>query len=185
MQDGITAKPLVDIFTDLAGEQVVMSGDAYVSLKTKEVLAQHILEEGSGIYESLLLASHKEKRITDISSECEADIVSGFASSALGTQHIYQSDRDDQTNLIGMVAGGTEDYFKCFDGTAWGYKMHTATQLKQVLNDGKSVKLSKLQTFAQKKASVEAVFVSQVQGDGGAADLNEAVSIIEAITWQS
>ena len=92
-----------------------------------------------------------------MSLACEQDIINGFESDALGGVYTYQSDRDDQLNLIGMVAAGTDDYFKCSIGISkevWNYELHTATQLKQVLNDGKIIKLQKLQAFATKKTAV-------------------------------
>ena len=132
-----------------------------------------------------LLNRARWAQISIVSKDCELDIVSGFNSSAIGAIHTYQSDRDDQLNLIGVVSGGADDLFKCHDGSAWSYKPHTIAQLTQVLNDGKLVKLTKLQSFADKKALIEAVFISQTAGDGGAANLAEAIAQVEAIVWQS
>jgi len=103
------------------------------------------------------LYATKVPKLVTINAAAEAAIVSGFASSALGTAHTYQSDRDDQLNLVGMVVAGSDDYFKCTDanGVA-GYKLHTIEQLKQVLSDGKVVKLTALQHAGVLKAEVAA-----------------------------
>lgn len=103
---------------------------------------------------NLELNSYKTDTILGLSQSCEADIISGFTSNALGTAHTYQSDRDDQLNLIGMVSASMDDYFKCFDGTVWDYKLHTALQFKQVLIDGKNTKLTALQKFNTLKEQV-------------------------------
>ena len=103
------------------------------------------------------LTEVKARKTEEINSAAEAAIISGFASNALGAAHTYQSDRDDQLNLVGMVVAGSEYYFKCTDanGVA-GYKLHTIEQLKQVLSDGKVVKLTALQHAGVLKAEVAA-----------------------------
>lgn len=124
-----------------------------------------------------LLEDDKATKIDSLSKSCEFDIIAGFTSDALGATHTYQSDRDDQLNLIGMVSAGTDDYFKCHDGTAWSYQLHTIAQLKQVLADGKLIKLQKLQAFADKKAQVEAVAITDT------VTYADAVASLEAIVW--
>jgi len=104
-----------------------------------------------------ILSSAKSDKYDEISSKASATIMSGFASSALGASHTYQSDRDDQLNLVGMVVAGSDDYFKCTDanGVA-GYKLHTIEQLRQVLSDGKTIKLTILQHADVLKAQADA-----------------------------
>ena len=83
-------------------------------------------------------------------------------SSALGIEHKYQSELEDQTNLIGLVASGADDVFKSgnldIDGnvTSWEYKLHTIAELKQVLIDGKTMKQTALAKYYTLKAEVEA-----------------------------
>jgi len=110
------------------------------------------------------LEAVKGPKPATITAAAEAAIVSGFTSNALGTAHTYQSDRDDQLNLVGMVVGGTDDYFKCTDENGVsGYKLHTIEQFKQVLTDGKIVKLAILQhAGVLKEQVVEAETVEQV-----------------------
>lgn len=96
----------------------------------------------------------KEDRLILLKEECYNSIKSGFESNALGSTHTYQSDRDDQLNLIGAIASGEDTLFKCFDGSAWSYKNHTPQQLKAVINDGKQVKLLHLQKYGTLKDKI-------------------------------
>ena len=93
----------------------------------------------------------KYDKIIEVSKVCEALIVAGFTSDALGSDHFYQSDRDDQSNLVGLVTLGSDELFKCNDGTSWIYAAHTAAQLREVLEAGKNVKLPLLKNFNDKK----------------------------------
>jgi len=91
----------------------------------------------------------KASKLSSINTSCEAVIVSGFTSSALGSEHIYQSDRDDQINLMGLVTTGKDDLLKCGvddgDGNiTWEWKQHTVTQLKAVFDDGAAFKMLQL-----------------------------------------
>ena len=102
------------------------------------------------------LETTKSDKKSELNSRCEALIVSGFTSDALGTTHTYQSDRDDQMNLIGVVSGGTGGHFKCTDSQGvTAFVPHTAEQMSQVLQDGHVRKLQILQYCAQKKLEVD------------------------------
>lgn len=89
----------------------------------------------------------RNSKIVEINAHCAAEIVAGFESSALGSMHRYQSDRDDQTNLLGLVAADTDLPLKCqaVNVTDWSYLLHTAAQLKLALRDGANHKLQLLQ----------------------------------------
>jgi hypothetical protein len=125
------------------------------------------------------------RQISVLSSACEAAITGGFVSAALGTDHTYQSERDDHINLMGKVQMGVAGNFKCSadDGVTWSMQMHTAAQLTQVLIDGATHKEDKIVKFQTLKAQVEAVFVSATEGDGGAVDEAAAKAQVEAIVW--
>lgn len=80
-----------------------------------------------------------------IRKACEEAILAGFASSALGDQHHYPSDLEDQANLTASVMRSTlpgsnpdEVYpFKCLaDDGVWAFRPHTAAQIQQVGRDG-------------------------------------------------
>lgn len=118
------------------------------------------------------LAEVKTDKIIELSVAAESEIINGFWSSALGTPHVYDSEPEDQLNLIGSVASGDDMYYACRDTveSAKQYLLHTNAQLTQVVRDGRDVKLAVLQKFNNKRNSVLA-----------AADV---VSIV-AITWES
>jgi len=118
----------------------------------------HYLEDGTP---DLVKELKELKKIAkqDINSACAKAITSGFTSSALGTQHTYQSEQIDQLNLIGVVTAGQDDYFKCgvedADGNVtWNYEKHTIAQLQQVLQDGKVHKQGLLQKANTLKTQV-------------------------------
>ena len=119
--------------------------------------------------DSQALENAKSEKTNEINLLCKNEIISGFTSSALGNKHYYQSDELDQLNLIGVVAGNTDDMFKCGVEDAdfannsiinWSYKMHTVLQLQRVLADGKAVKSTLLQranTLKEQVASATTV----------------------------
>ncbi len=110
------------------------------------------------------------KKINSLSTACEVAIESGFVSDALGSEHTYQSERDDQLNLIGSSSAGVDMLYKCADANgAWAYRQHTAVQLKQVLADGAAVKLGYLQRFGQLRDQVTAIAAGEVLTDEGTA----------------
>lgn len=119
-----------------------------------------------------------QEKITDLSTACDAAIISGFVSSALGSDHTYQSDRDDQINLIGASSAGVDMPYKCADVNGiWTYRQHTAAQLKQALADGAAAKLGHLQTFTTKKTQVEVIVADSVMTD------DEKRTAIEQVVW--
>jgi len=119
----------------------------------------------------------KDKQTLKINSSCKSAIVSGFPSSALGSEHIYQSEETDQLNLIGVVLDGTDASFKCGiveiiddkEITTWSWKAHTIEQLKTVFSDGKKRKEELLLQANTLKVQIEN------------ATTKEAV---EAIVWE-
>lgn len=110
----------------------------------------------------------KDEKLRDINDSCEAEIISGFPSSALGSEFLYQSDRDDQINLMGLVTSGADDLLKCDDGSLVDWRAHTIAQLTQVFEDGASFKKAALIKAQTLKNQVE-----------GATD----VASVEAVTW--
>ena len=100
---------------------------------------------------STSLADIKIAKISELNLSCEQTIISGFPSSALGTEHYYQSDRDDQTNLLGLVVAGQDSILKCgvlqTDGTIlWTFDTpHTIGEIQQVFSAGATYKMEQLQ----------------------------------------
>lgn len=129
-------------------------------------------------------------RIAALSADCESAIIGGFVSDALGTPHTYQSDRDDQTNLLGShataTATGQSVPHKCQDAAGvWAYRLHTPAQMTQVLSDGAAVKLAHLRYFGALRDQVQAIVAANVllPDDPGYIDDATARAAIEAVTW--
>lgn len=55
----------------------------------------------------------KTEKIIAFSELAREEIVVGFTSSALGTPHTYDSEPEDQLNLIGSVATSVDMYYSC------------------------------------------------------------------------
>ena len=101
------------------------------------------------------LPKMKELKIQNFSKNCESEIINGFTSNALGEVYYYQSNRDDQLNLIGVVTAGEDTLYKSsLDNQIWEYKLHTINQLKKVLSDGKAIKTNLLQKFTNLKNQI-------------------------------
>lgn len=115
-----------------------------------------------------LLAEAKLVRTAGINNACAAEITGGFVSSALGTPHTYDSEETDQLNLIGAASMGVDIPYKCADASGIkDFRLHTPAQLKQVLADGATVKLTALQKAAVLKAQVAAAgTVDEVEAVG-------------------
>ena len=121
--------------------------------------------------------SIKTSKLSSINITCKKAIISGFKSSSLQDEYLYQSDRDDQLNLMGLVANGIDNFLKCGLATiilentiekeviTWDYKLHTIAQLKQVLGDGAKYKLDLLTKANNLKNQVQnATTVNELDG---------------------
>lgn len=108
-------------------------------------------------------------KIAEINAACAAAIVGGFASGALGAAHHYDSELEDQLNLIGAVGLGIDLPYRCADANGVKeFRPHTAAQLAQVAADGAAIKSAALERAAALKAQVQA-----------AAD----AAAVEAVAW--
>lgn len=107
------------------------------------------------------LIEYQETKILELSASCAYEIVNGFESDAAALHTVakwYDSQPEDQVNLVGSVTVGDDMLYPCRDvqdGTK-NYVQHTHTQLEAVLRDGRDVKLSRLQNFSIKKRQVRA-----------------------------
>lgn len=119
----------------------------------------------------------KADRIRAITSDCEAAIVAGFASDALGAEFFYPCKLTDQANLMASVNASREavdpDWrapFWCMDAAGeWSYQLHSGEQIRKVGMDGYATTLAKLQRKAVREAAIMA------------ADSPEAVA---AVVWE-
>lgn len=123
------------------------------------------------------LIAAKSAKSEVIRKACEEAILAGFPSSALGIQHHYPSDLEDQANLTASVIRSTlpdndpdEIYpFKCMDASdIWDFRAHTAAQIQQVGRDGYAAILGYRQQHAMLQDAIQAATTE---------------SDLEAITW--
>lgn len=110
------------------------------------------------------LKLYKEQKIEILSEQAKQEIISGFESNALGTTHVYDSNLEDQVNLIGSIisvansideqaADGT--WYACRDDqNLKSYKWHTASEIVQVGQDAKRHKFNVLQYFNDLKTQI-------------------------------
>ncbi len=98
------------------------------------------------------------KKIEDLAIEARSSIEGGFSSLAGGlhsTAKWYDSEIEDQLNLVGNVEAG-DDTIHAHRSSQGAqdkvYTNHTNAQLRTVLRDGRDRKLAVLQEFATKKA---------------------------------
>lgn len=158
----VYGKALVD------GEEVedtMLEPNTYSSIEALDTTAYcsqiNIIDLKSG--QRLGLAEAKSLKVAEINTKAESLITSGFNSSALGSPHTYQSDRDDQLNLLGTYQAGVDSLFKCLPSNSeeWEWKLHTPEQLKQVIQDGAAYKSELLQRANLLKGQVKAATVKR------------------------
>ena len=63
--------------------------------------------------DAVWLVDYKTQKLIYFSELATEDVVSGFDSSALGTPHHYDSQPEDQLNLVGSVATNTDMFYAC------------------------------------------------------------------------
>lgn len=120
-----------------------------------------------------MLDDAKEKRTEAINAAAQAEITSGFVSAALGSPYTYDTELEDQINLMGSerkaaITGEAQPY-KCADENGVkAYRMHTPAQLQQVLDDGAAMKLAALQKAGILKEQVAAA---------------QTIDAVNAIVW--
>lgn len=94
------------------------------------------------------LSQAQAQQTAAMSAACEAVLIAGFASSALGSAHTYGSNDNDQRNLLNaaLAAQGQSASWKtqlwCAKDGAWSLTDHTAAQVLQVNADWLAFRLS-------------------------------------------
>lgn len=138
------------------------SGSAYSYAKLKwidAVTPKPTLLELTNLWLTIELDFAKTDKIQLFSSLANVEIVTGFPSSSIGSVNFYDSSIEDQVNLIGAVTSNLDLYYATrpsLNSTVKSYKMHTAAQIRQVMNDGKNFKAGILMKFGSLRAQVQA-----------------------------
>lgn len=121
------------------------------------------------VLSTAILNHYRKDAIRRIELGYASAMLSGFTSSALGTPHWYASDGLAMPLLVGAAAAGTDMKFECTDGTGTRLMpLHTAAQLRQVLNDGAGIAVS----YKQKKRLLFGNILAAT-----------TVDAVNAITW--
>lgn len=116
---------------------------------------------------------HQTKTI-EVNRACEAAIVEGFCSAALGETHKYSSQMEDQLNLNGAILRGLDTLYACRDELGRkDYRPHTFAQVSQVWDDFTEYKLQLLQKALQLKQMLDLALE------------RDDVDALEAVTWES
>lgn len=97
-----------------------------------------------------LLAAAQAAQINLLSAACQAQIVAGFTSAALGSPHTYPASSLDQQNLSSSVLASLmpnlpanwTTVFWCEANGQWAFAAHTAAQIQQVGQDGMAAVLA-------------------------------------------
>ena len=99
---------------------------------------------------------YKTKHLLAMGVVAENEVTEGFFSGAVGgsPMYFYASSHDDQLNLIGSAAAGDDMDYAVWEDGVKSYIAHTASQLQQVVRDGRDVKLAVLQKFNDKQGLV-------------------------------
>jgi hypothetical protein len=123
-----------------------------------------------------VLAAAQAAQIASIRAACQAAIVDGFTSSALGSAYTYPSTTTDQNNLFNAatVAAGQSTAWKtwmwCATGSPleWDLIAHTATQVQQVNADFLAAREAVQKKYANLLAQIKSA---------------TTVAAVQALTW--
>lgn len=112
-----------------------------------------------GLLQSDLLAGQKQTKIDELNAVCNAFILSGFTSSALGDPHDYDFDYEAQINLAGMmnaISAGIAPATITWKTKNAGSIDHDHAQFTQLYADGLTFKNTQIGKYWILKAQVQA-----------------------------
>lgn len=155
---------------------ITLIGSEYPGIEVTAIGDPNIYENINWINESDIISKEdldakkllvlKRNRISILSDNCRETIISGFTSSAIGVEMLYDSEEVDQLNLIGATTDTSPDIneptgysllYACRNmiTNIKEYRLHTHSQLRQVMRDGVEFKLQQLQKFHILRMAVE------------------------------
>lgn len=144
----------------------------------KDLSGQIIPEPTQSELDTWYLAFAKQQKNQELDAKYHDAIESGFTSSALGVAHTYPADAEAQTNFNITISRFLTDLnftsvkFKTLDA---GFLDHTRDEFYRVFADGHDFGIEQDTHLNLLKAQVNAVTIQT--------DLNQALSVINGITW--
>lgn len=126
------------------------------------VLYQQILDDEENVISTEAVSQPemppdpKGVKITELNAACNAEILAGFSSSALGEPNDYDFDYEAQINLTEMLQAINNDMVTepIFWKASGEPKPHTIAQFKALFADGLEFKNSRIQRYWSLKAQV-------------------------------
>ncbi|MBL1321499.1 MAG: hypothetical protein COA63_010640 [Methylophaga sp.] len=159
-QNGTFEHVWLDGLHNIPSEAVKVTDSVFMQLSQNTNSKQYdpVTKDVSDYVAPFILLDAQSIKIDEINILTAAVITGGFISDALGSDHSYQSQQEDQLNLSGLHASGGTWPFKCSNdaGATWSYINHSNTQFQTAVNHGITHKLGALQTGEILKAQVYA-----------------------------
>ena len=116
-----------------------------------------------------LLSAVQAAQIATIKAACQAQILGGFSSSALGSAYNYPSDSVTQQNIQSAAQSGTSCGIWCENSAGlWSFMTHTPIELTKLFSD--------MVTFIQTQQQKYATLSNNISAC-------TTISSVEAITW--
>lgn len=144
------------VYADFPSDALDIPDALYIQFKNGEISGFAVAAGAVVAYAppAPTLAELKSIKITQLSADAQAAIYAGFESSALGSAHTYPAQNLDQQNLsasvlASLMPGLPAEWvtpFWCQDIATgvWDFRLHTAPQIQQAGQDGKSAILAAL-----------------------------------------
>jgi hypothetical protein len=107
------------------------------------------------------LAGIRAAKIAELSDVCQQTIMGGFHSTALGTNHRYSSEEEDQANLVGAVSlvniMNQSIPYTCTNLTTGEKRspFHTPSQIRAVFLHGAAHKQTQIARFHAMRVAIE------------------------------
>lgn len=101
----ISKKPMVDILSEMTGEQVVIDGDTYVAVKDGALIGEDFIADAKAEQDKLHIIAVKQRRALEIKSRLAAiDLEAVRPLRAIATQTSAQRDVDKLATLDAEAA---------------------------------------------------------------------------------
>lgn len=119
--------------------------------------------ENTKEYLETLIVNARQEKNAELNATCNS-LLANFKSSATGVERIYDSEVEDQLNIIALVAAGVDSYLRCaLPGAPKENIKHTAEQMKQIFADGLKYKsiiigiCGILKSFVESQTSIDRI----------------------------